>query len=608
MHTITNGDPYPTEAGIRFFEDRARAGAALVTCAGITVGGAVDDGRHCSWDINKPFHTNRIVDMVARIHSYGAKCNMEIASGLPGGWTVSDGCTIMGWFMGRGEAPREVLEDFKEKVCATAAAIKDIGFDGIMLHLGHGNPIAQFLSPLTNKRRDEYGGSLENRCRFPKEVLDGIRAVLGPDMIIELRMSGSEYEKGGIDLEEGIRIAEILQENADIIQVSAGIHIPDWMTITHPCGFLPPLPLVHLAEAFKKSEKINKPVTAIGAIGSLAEAEAIISEGKADFVAMVRAFIADIDVLRKGLEERQEDVTPCVKCMRCHDSDNYARHMVCTVNPRVGMEQALERRSTPKLSKTVAVIGGGPAGIKAALTASELGHKVTLFEKEGSLGGGIKFADHVPFKYPLAGYKDFLIRQIAKSSVEVKLGSQARPEDLKSFDAVIAAVGATPVIPQIPGVDKAIFVLDVFGREAELGEKVVIIGGGEAGVETALHLARLGHEVTILEMKTELAPDALKTHRDELMFELRKDEEKLHIVLSASCSAIEPDAVTYLKDGLSHTIPADSVVLAAGMKALDKLADSFIGITDEFAQAGDCVRARSVAEATCEGYFAALNI
>jgi 2,4-dienoyl-CoA reductase-like NADH-dependent reductase (Old Yellow Enzyme family) len=264
---------------------------------------------------------------------------MELIGVLPDGWTVSDGCSIMGGPVGRGEAPLEVLEQFKEGYVQAAKAIKACGFDGILFHFGHSIPIAQFLSPLTNKRTDQYGGSFENRVRYPLEILAACRQAVGRDMIFDVRMSGSEFEKGGIDEAEGIKIAEAFQDYADIIQISAGMHNPDWMTWTHPCGFLGPMPNVYLAEGVKKSGKITKAlVSTIGGIGSLADADDIIASGKADLVVVARQFIADPNWIQKGKENRQEDVVPCVKCMRCHDSDNYAQHMQCTVNPHVGME------------------------------------------------------------------------------------------------------------------------------------------------------------------------------------------------------------------------------------------------------------------------------
>ena len=547
IHTASNGEDHPTEAGKRFFVDRARAGAGLVTCAGVSIGGFNNDGVHASWDITIPNRQNALCDLADEIHMYGAKCTMELIGVLPDGWTVSDGCSIMGGPIGRGEAPLEVLAACREAV--------------------------------------------------------------GKDMIFDVRFSGSEFQKGGIDEAEGIRIAEVFQEYADILQVSAGMHNPDWMTWTHPCGFLPPMPNVYLAEGVKKSGKITQAlVSTIGGIGSLQDAEDIIASGKADLVVAARQFIADPNWIRKGLEGRQEDVVPCVKCMRCHDSDNYAQHMQCTVNPHVGMEEAIARVPASQGGKKVAVIGGGPAGMMAALTAADRGHTVTLFEKTGELGGELKFATYVSFKWPLREYKDYLIAQVGKKQgVTVKLNTEATPDDVKGYDVVIAAVGASPVVPPIPGIQAALPACDSYGKEDTLGNEVVVIGGGQVGCETALHLAKLGKKVTIIEMQSALAPDASKTHRDEMLVEFDKEPNFIPVV-NAKVSAVEPKAVTYEQDGNSITVPCDSVILAAGMRARTQLADSFMGITPEFDEIGDCVRARTVEWATKEGFYAAIRI
>jgi pyruvate/2-oxoglutarate dehydrogenase complex dihydrolipoamide dehydrogenase (E3) component len=214
----------------------------------------------------------------------------------------------------------------------------------------------------------------------------------------------------------------------------------------------------------------------------------------------------------------------------------------------------------------------------------------------------------VSFKYPLRNYKDYLIRQVGKSDVEIRLNSNASPQELTGYDAVIAAVGAEPLIPGIPGIKAAIPATDAYGKEAELGERIVVIGGGQVGCETALHLARMGKEVVILEMQETLAPDASATHRDELMVEFEKDADRIQIIVSGRCIEVSPKNVTYAKDGTITTIDTDSVVLSVGMRPLSALADSFMGITEEYAQAGDCIRARTVEEATREGYYAGINL
>jgi pyruvate/2-oxoglutarate dehydrogenase complex dihydrolipoamide dehydrogenase (E3) component len=243
----------------------------------------------------------------------------------------------------------------------------------------------------------------------------------------------------------------------------------------------------------------------------------------------------------------------------------------------------------------------------AAVTAASRGHKVTLFEKGNMLGGKLNFADHVSFKYPLANYKNWLIEQVKKAGIDIRLNTEVSPDQVAGFDAVIAALGAEPIVPPIPGAAKAKIAVDVYGHENELAERVAIVGGGQVGLETALHLAGLGKTVTILEMQRELAPDASKTHRDELMAEIKK-QTRLDVVTEARCTGIEDDGVRYDKNGASYKVTAGSVVLSVGMRALTGQADSFMGLTEEFAEVGDCAKVSTVEGATKTGWAAAIRL
>ena len=608
MHSLSNGELYPTEDAISFFESRARAGVGMVTVAGLKVGKDVaDDGQNTAWDVNQPNHRNKLMELVERVHFYGAKISMELIGIFPEGYTVSDGCSIMGWATGH-EITREAMEAFKEEWAQAAADLVDCGFDAILIHSGHSVPLAQFLSPLTNKRTDEYGGSTENRCRYLIEILDAIRARVGNKLLIEVRISGTEFEEGGIDLEEGIRIGELIQDHLDILQVSAGMHNPKWMTWVHPCGFRPPMPNVCVAEAFKKTGKFHVPIVTLGAIDSLESAESIIADGKADLVTMARSLIADPELIHKGMAGKTADVTPCIKCMRCHDSTVYGHHFQCAVNPTAGLEASLNKLvQEPGECKKVAIIGGGPAGMKAACVASDRGHQVTLFEATNRLGGMLHYAGYFSFKYPVKDYMNWLIGQVNKRPIDVKLGTKATPETVQGYDAVLVAIGAEPLILPVPGVEQAKVAIETLGHEEELGSSVILIGGGQVGCETALHYAKLGKKVTVMEMQSELAPDASTTGRNELLTEIAAEPNFIPLT-GAKCVSLTATSVTYEKDGKQETITANSVVLSAGMKAKTQEADSFIGTALAFAEIGDCVRARTVEYATKEAYYAAVNL
>ena len=608
MHSMSNGELYPTEDAIAFFEERARAGVGMVTVAGLKVGKDVrDDGAMTAWDVNAPNHRNKLMELVERVHFYGAKISMELIGIFPEGYTVSDGCSIMGWGVGH-EITRRAMEDFKQDWVDAAQALVECGFDAILIHSGHSCPLAQFLSPLTNKRTDEYGGSTENRCRYLIEILDAIRAKVGNKLLIEVRISGTEFEEGGIEVEEGIRIGELIQDHLDVLQVSAGMHNPKWMTWVHPCGFRPPMPNIYVAEAFKKSGKIHVPIVTLGAVDSVESCEEILASGKADMVTMARSLIADPLLIKKSLAGKREDVTPCIKCMRCHDSTVYGHHFQCSVNPTAGLEHSIGHLVQPVEGvKKVAVIGGGPAGMKAAIVACDRGHEVTLYEQADKLGGMLHKAGYFSFKYPVKDYMNWLIAQVEKRAIQVKLNTKATPETVDGFDAVIVAIGAEPFLLPVPGVDQAKVAVDVLGHEDSLGQSVVVIGGGQVGCETALHLAKLGKRVTIVEMQPELAPDASPTGRAELLVELGH-ESGLTALTGAKCQSITANSVTYVKDGQECTITADSVVLCAGMKAKAAEADSFFGTAAEVLEIGDCVKPRTVEWANKEAYYAAINL
>lgn len=610
LHSASNGESYPNEAAMNFFVQRARAGAGLVVCAGVKVLPVEDDGEHAAWDLYKHNATNSLAELAERIHFYGAKASMELIGIFDYGYTASNAGILMdGVTQGR-EIPISEMRRYKEGYAYSAEKLLELGFDGILLHFGHSIPIAQFLSPLTNNRTDEYGGSFENRMRFLVEILEEIRERVKDKMIIEVRMSADEFVEGGIDLEEGIKMAEVFQKYADIVQASCGRVTPDLMCRTHPSDFLSQNPNVYLAEAFKKSGKIYAFVTAIGAIGSLLDAEEIIASKKADFVALSRALIADPELIPKSLSGKEEYVVPCIKCMRCHDSTVYGHFFQCSVNPSIGIMHRLSSMIKPmEDKKKVAVIGGGPAGMYAALTASKRGHDVTLYEKSEELGGTLKFASKADFKYSLAKFRDYLIYQVNKSPVRVKRNTEAVPQSIEKeeYDVVIAALGATPFIPPIQGIEKAILAVSSYDTLDIPGENIIVIGGGQVGCETGLNLARKKKKVTILEMRDLMAPDASKTHRDDIVAEMNK-EENLTLITSAKCVEVSENYVVYYKDNKRITIETDHIILAAGMISRMAEADSFAGISQVYQVIGDSVNARTVEMAVREGFYAGINL
>jgi thioredoxin reductase len=488
------------------------------------------------------------------------------------------------------EITGEMLKKILEENVFKAVLTKEVGSDGVFIHMGYRATLpARLLSPLTNRRNDKYGGSLENRARYSLEIADAIKKKCGKDFLIMASMSGYEPE-GGFTLEDAVEYARMFAGHIDLLMIRGPVNDP-----SHPTGFTQERnPFLHAAEVIKKNVP-DIAVVANGGFQDLDMNEEVIASGKADFIGMARAWICNIDYGRLAYEGRNEDVVPCIRCNGCQQSSYFKSwNSVCTVNPVWGMEHKINSMiSPPRRKKKVAVIGGGPAGIEAALIASQRGHEVTLYEKTGNLGGLLKAYENISFKWPHKDFKNYLVRQIARANVKVCLNTEADPEMVKKkgYDSVIVAVGAEPVKPDIPGINgkNVVFATQVFGREESLAKKVVIIGGGEVGVETGMHLAKMGHQVTVLEMTNMLARDAVPVHFYSMFKAAWENLPDFKGIVNARCNGITQDGVTYIDvSGREQSVKAASIVLAAGMKARTDLALKFFGASERWYMVGDC--------------------
>ncbi|MGI5970249.1 MAG: FAD-dependent oxidoreductase [Oscillospiraceae bacterium] len=607
---IQGPQKYPTEALIQHYANKAKT-ASIVTVNGWGNTPVFNDHALIfDWEHGGCQH--EITRLTESIHYYNslAICflfpkwdkNFDAGEGIPN--------EELYYTPGRPAFTRKHIDEMVENYGDMAARVQELGFDGVYLHAAYrGLPVARFLSPLTNNRRDEFGGSVENRARFLLMICDRIKQKCGRDFLIDVSISGEDNAPGGATMEDTIEVARLGVGHFDIIQPRAYE-----IDHAHPVGYTSKKrqPYAYMAEQIKKSG-VNMAVSAVAGYFYPEEGEEALSSGKADLIAMGRAWVCNPDYGEKAFGGRRDDLVPCIRCNKCYNSNNLKpRRDVCSVNPTFTWDHRINYFIKPVgEKKKIAVVGGGPAGMEAAIECAKRGHSVTLFEKSDRLGGQLNLAEMPSFKYYITDFKDFLIYQVKKHGVDVKLKTRATADMLDGYDEIIAAVGAQPLIPPIPGSDKNIVTaaMDVFGYEGRLSYDIVVVGGGEIGTETGLHLAELGHNVHLIEMTDKLAPDAPFFHFRSMLLEYANNTKNFKYTVNATCKRITDTGVIYEdREGAEHELRADSVILATGSKSRTGEALSLYKEGRRVMLVGDCKKAADIHHAMRTGFATASQL
>lgn len=604
-----------------FYEYRAKGGIASVTVSELVVHPETEGSHMYHLDLQTPGSLASFTYTADAIRRHGAIASVELShSGQYAGTYLTDKNKKEGlcqWGPSQGTRPdgREVRELTHELIADIVAAYgekaalaKKAGFEMVMVHGGHGWLINQFLSPYFNKRTDLYGGSLENRVRFAREVLDSVRKAVGPDFPIEFRMSGSELFDGGYTLEDGIGIAKLLENCIDLLHVSAGTYQRGF-GVTHPSMFLPHGSNVYLAEAIKK--QVHIPVATIGGLNDPQMMEDIIASGKADVVEMARALLADPELPKKITMNRDDCIVRCLRCYTCMAERAQTSTRRCSVNPIIGRELDGMEILPAATKKKVLVVGGGPGGLQAGLTAAKRGHEVVLCEKNAEVGGILIGEQAIPFKYEMYQLGISLGRLCAEAGVDIRLNTvvdKALAEQIQP-DVIIVAAGSSPFIPPIDGIEseQVVIVNDYHHQKEKITNAVVVLGGGLAGCEIAIHFAREGRHVCLVEMNDELSPDANIRHRPLLLAEIEKSG--INVFKRHTARAITPDGVVCTNaTGQDVLIPGTSVVCALGQRSRRDIVDELWDAAPLVAQVGDCVKVSTITTAVYQGHHAALDI
>ncbi|MFC1990812.1 FAD-dependent oxidoreductase [Chloroflexota bacterium] len=605
-----------SQRAIDYYAARAKGGTGLIISCSSRVSRKIEQLPIMPFvrnvTIDSRIYTSRLSEWADAVHDYGAKVAMQLSPGvgriaageyLEGSGPVAPSplpCFFDPSVMARELTTQEVEQAVRAFELA-AKIVSTAGIDAIEIH-GHGGYlIDEFTTSLWNKRTDKYGGDLEGRLRLVLEIIEAIRRGAGADFPIIYRYGPTHYLEGGREIEEGLEIARRLEAaGVAALDIDAGCY--ETMPWAQPPTTQPPGCLVDLAGMVKKVVSI--PVMVVGKLGYPELAEKVLEEGKADFIVLGRSLLADPEWPNKVKERKLEDIRPCIGDNECWNRMSQSKYISCTVNPMTGMEREFAIKPAER-KKSVLVIGGGPAGMEAARVAALRGHKVTLWEKGDVLGGSLIPASVPDFKQDYRRLINYLSTQVKKLGVTIELAKEATPELVQQMkpEVIFVATGRIPIVPEIPGIakGKVVTAVDVLLGKRKAGESVVVVGGGLIGCETALHLAKQGKKLTIVEILDSVARDMYWINRMHLLELLA--EANVEILTETKVLEITDEGIAIAdKYGKRNALAADTVLLALGLSPNEKLLGTLKGKAPEMYTIGDCVEARKVIDAIWEGF------
>lgn len=634
-HSLQGPETFPAEGMFRHYINKAKQGAAYVTMSG----GMVLDppartrglhkntmfGHFPGIDVKDSTVQNYLCQLADALHFYGAKAcmmvgrnslpemgNVDVDNDIPPFVVLGDGGGA-GFVNDPGRRiTKEEMEAIADDVALDCEILKECGFDMVYMHAAYRLMLpGRFLSKRTNTRDDEFGGCMENRCKFLFMVCDRIKERCGKGFPIEVAFTGLDLDDPDPakhwTLEDTREFVNLAKGHIDILQVRTKN-----VEYQHNMGFEPPLPTLEACKVAHEAANGEILISAITGYNHPSMIEAAVGEGgHADLVGLSRLYISNPEWQDMCDEGRTDDIAPCIKCSKCHRNTYRESHQaVCSVNPLYGIEHRIDYLKKPvKKIKNIAIVGGGPAGMRAAMFATENGHKVSLFEKTDRLGGLLNINDDVDFKWPIKDYNHWLIRKTLENpNVVVHLNAEATKETLKlgNYDEIFVAIGGEKIVPNIPGINQenVMWATDVYGNAEKVGEKVVIIGGGDVGVETGFYLTRKGKKVFVIEMQEELMLDATPIHyRARFVDEWNKDEN-FSFVCNAVCTEIGKGTVTYKNaDNVEIQIPADTVIYSVGMRHCQEKALKFYDAGEKIHLIGDCNKPGSVQSCNKDAYY-----